>query len=304
MKRIPSRPSKSCNAILGISSGIHLISGLAVIVFQILLIHANSLYHDIGGGLWAGPVFFIQGVLGFICLCDVLMCSVVSFLVSSVIGALLTVALAAVAAVDLGSISKCPKEDYRSSPFYPGYCYPSYAPQIVQASWGIIITSCIQLVASACSIYICMTIIYSTDSSPTQTMSNPYLYDEIPSPHQTRFRGSLQSAQEKVQTFRNKSTYSLNSTLPVRRSKSMDRFSEDNDSFSDQNMIMYSTNSINVVPSGTRYKKSSAKVSNANSMYNVMYPSVPPIRIAPRPPSTRSLNLQGELPGHMKHTAV
>lgn len=46
----------------------------------------------------------------------------VSFLVSSVIGALLTVALAAVAAVDLGSISKCPKEDYRSSPFYPGYC--------------------------------------------------------------------------------------------------------------------------------------------------------------------------------------
>lgn len=84
----------------------------------------------------------------------------------------------------------------------------------------------------------------------------------------------------------------------------MDRFSEDNDSFSDQNMIMYSTNSINVVPSGTRYKKSSAKVSNANSMYNVMYPSVPPIRIAPRPPSTRSLNMQGELPGHMKHTAV
>ena len=69
-------------------------------------------------------------------------------------------------------------------------------------------------------------------------MSNPYLYDEIPSPSQTRFRGSLQSAQEKVQTFRSKSTYSLNSTLPVRRSKSVDRFSDDQDSFSDQNMIM------------------------------------------------------------------
>lgn len=46
----------------------------------------------------------------------------VSFLVSSIIGALLTVALTAIAAVDLGSIYKCPKEDYRSSPFYPAYC--------------------------------------------------------------------------------------------------------------------------------------------------------------------------------------
>lgn len=135
-------------------------------------------------------------------------------------------------------------------------------------------------------------------------MSNPYLYDEIPSVHQTRFRGSLQSAQEKVHTFRNKSTYSLNSTLPVRRSKSVDRFYEDNDSFSDQNMIMYSTNSVNVFPIGTRYKKPFAKGSNANSMYNVMYPSGRPIRAAPRPPSTRSLNMQGELPGYMKHTAV
>lgn len=135
-------------------------------------------------------------------------------------------------------------------------------------------------------------------------MSNPYLYDEIPSPSQTRFRGSLQSAQEKVQTFRSKSTYSLNSTLPVRRSKSVDRFSDDNDSFSDQNMIMYSTNSVNVVPSGARYKKPSAKVCNANSMYSVMYPSGRPLRVAPRPPSTRSLNLNGELPGYMKHTAV
>ena len=138
-------------------------------------------------------------------------------------------------------------------------------------------------------------------------MSNPYLYDEIPSPsQQSRFRGSLVSAQEKVQTFRTKSTYSLNSTLPVRRSKSVDRFSEDTDSYSDQNMIMYSTNSVNVVPSGSRYnKKPSVKVSNANSMYSVMNPSTGrPVRVVPRPPSTRSLNLNSELPGYMKHTAV
>lgn len=135
-------------------------------------------------------------------------------------------------------------------------------------------------------------------------MSNPYLYDEIPSPNQSRFRGSLQSAQDKVQTFHQKSSYSLNSTLPVRRSKSVDRFSEDSDSFSDQNMIMYSTNSVNVVPSGSRYKKPSAKVSNANSMYSVMNPSGRPVRVVPRPPSTRSLNVNGELPGYMKHTAV
>ena len=133
------------------------------------------------------------------------------------------------------------------------------------------------------------------------------MYDEIPAPSETRFRGSLHSAQEKVQTFRTKSSYSLNSTLPVRRSKSVDRFSEDTDSFSDQNMIMYSTNSVNVVPSGAggaRYKKPSVKVSNANSMYSVMYPSGRPVRVAPRPPSTRSLNLNSELPGYMKHTAV
>lgn len=134
-------------------------------------------------------------------------------------------------------------------------------------------------------------------------MSNPYLYDEIPSPSQSRFRGSLLSAQDKVQTFRTKSSYSLNSTLPVRRSKSVDRFSEDTDSFSDQNVIMYSTNSVNIVPSGSRYKKPS-RVSNANSMYSVMNPSVRPTQIVPRQHSTRSLNLNGELPSYMKHTAV
>lgn len=35
MKRSPSRPSKTCNAILGIASGIHITSGLAVIIFQV-----------------------------------------------------------------------------------------------------------------------------------------------------------------------------------------------------------------------------------------------------------------------------
>lgn len=106
-----------------------------------MLIQAMSPYHDIGGGLWAGPVFFVQGVLGFICICDTLMCryfvifgslneilihvsafSVISFLVSSIVGALMTVALTAIAAVDLGSILKCPKEDYRSSLYFPAYC--------------------------------------------------------------------------------------------------------------------------------------------------------------------------------------
>ena len=56
------------------------------------------------------------------CITIIFSFSVVSFLVSSVIGALLTVALAAIAAVDLGSIYKCPKEDYRTSPYYPAYC--------------------------------------------------------------------------------------------------------------------------------------------------------------------------------------
>lgn len=129
--------------------------------------------------------------LWFILVC-IHFCSVISFLVSSVIGALLTVALAAIAAVDLGSIYKCPKEDYRTSPFYPAYCSkysnnklnvlsliklfnffldPYYAPRIVQAGWGIVITSLIQLIASVCSIYICMRIIYRSDSSPTPAVN-------------------------------------------------------------------------------------------------------------------------------------
>lgn len=109
---------------------------------KIMLIHASSPYHDIGAGLWAGPVFFVQGVLGFICLCESMMCrlvcinmfclsknsycvihfSVVSFLVASLIAALMTIALTAIAAVDLGSILKCPKDDYRSSLYFPAYC--------------------------------------------------------------------------------------------------------------------------------------------------------------------------------------
>lgn len=138
------------------------------------------------------------------------------------------------------------------------------------------------------------------------------MYDEIQpaSPSQTRFRGSLQSAQEKVYNFRNKSTYSLNSTLPVpRRSKSVDRFSdEESDSFTDQQVMMTSTHSVNVVPSGVRRNsngnKKPVKVPNSNSVYSVLYPPGRPVRIVPRPPSTLTLNLNSELPGYMKHTAV
>lgn len=313
MKRSPARPTKACNILLGISSAVHVTSGIAVIVFQIILIHASSPLHDIGAGLWAGPCFFIQGVLGFICLCDTLMCSVISFLVSSILGALLTVALTAIAGSDLGFIYRCPNDDYRSSLYFPPYCNSYFAPRIREAAWGIVIASSLQLVASVCSIYVCMRIIYSSDSDhPTPALSNPYLYDEIhpSSPSQTRFRGSLQSAQDKVYTFRNKSTYSLNSTLPVRRSKSVDRFTdEESDSFADQEpMTMASTHSVNVVPSGMRYSsnknKKPTRVPHANSVYSVLYPPGRPVRIVPRPPSTRSLNLNSDLPGYMKHTAV
>jgi hypothetical protein len=215
-----------------------------------------------------------------------------------------------------------------------------FAPRIREAAWGIVISSSLQLVASVCSIYICMRIIYNSDSDhPTPAvcidllkilysyiqnqiqlklnlhffkLSNPYLYDEIhpSSPSQTRFRGSLQTAQDKVYTFRNKSTYSLNSTLPVRRSKSVDRFSdEESDSFADQEpMTMASTHSVNVVPSGMKHSsnknKKQARVPHANSVYSVLYPPGRPVRIVPRPLSTRSLNLNNDLPGYMKHTAV
>ena len=99
----------------------------------------------------------------------------------------MTVALTGIAAVDLGSIYKCPKEDYRSALYFPAYCSkgnfynviisshylfyfifpdPYAAPRIAQAAWGIIIASSIQLVASACSIFICMRIIYNSESGP------------------------------------------------------------------------------------------------------------------------------------------
>lgn len=149
-------------------------------------------------------------------------------------------------------------------------------------------------------------------------MSMPYLYDEIPSPmSQSRFRGSLQNAQEKVQTYRNKnSSYSLNSTLPVRRSKSVDRFSEDTDSYDEQNVMMTSTHSVNIVPTGAlRYGNNKKKpivpqqqqqrVPNSHSVYSVLYPPDRPVRYVHRPASTRSLNLNnGDMAGYMKHTAV
>lgn len=299
MKFSPSRHSKKCNAVLGIASAIHITSGVAVIVFQIILIQAISPYHEIGGGLWSGPVFFIQGVLGFVCLCDNMICSVVSFLISSVISALLTVALTAVAAVDLGSMYKCPKDDYRLA-YSPKYCGPYFASRIIQAGWGIVIVSIIELIASSCSVFICIRLIYKKESNLESAQSAPYLYDEIPSPSQTRFRGSLSTAQEKVQTFR-KSSYSLNSTLPVRRSRSVDRFSDSTDSYSDQNM-MTSTHSVNIVPSGARSKKKSIKGPRvkSQSVYSMINPPGRPVPINSRAPSTRSLNQ----PGCMKHTAV
>lgn len=76
--------------------------------------------------------------------------SVVSFLVSSIIGALLTVALTAIAAVDLGSIYKCPKEDYRSSPFYPAYCSKFSDDRFVNANskyvWMPVHLKCVDIV--------------------------------------------------------------------------------------------------------------------------------------------------------------
>ena len=112
--------------------------------------------------------------------------SVVSFLISSVISALLTVALTAVAAVDLGSMYKCPKNDYRLS-YSPKYCGksriimekfgftinsfakhfsgPYFATRIIQAGWGLVIVSIIQLIASSCSVFICIRLIYRKESS-------------------------------------------------------------------------------------------------------------------------------------------
>lgn len=58
---------------------------------------------------------------------------------------------------------------------------PYYAPRIVQAGWGIIITSCIQLIASACSVYICMRIIYNSDTSPTPAVISYFFLQSITS---------------------------------------------------------------------------------------------------------------------------
>jgi len=63
-----------------------------------------------------------------------LLFSVVSFLISSVIGALMTVALTGIAAVDLGSIYKCPKEDYRSALYFPAYCSKENWYYVIYAS--------------------------------------------------------------------------------------------------------------------------------------------------------------------------
>ena len=126
--------------------------------------------------------------------------------------------------------------------------------------------------------------------------SHLYLYDEIPSPSQGRFRGSLQAVDDKIHAFR-KSQYSLNSTLPM-RSKSVDKFSESSDS--DVNMLT-STHSVNIIPSG---RKKGIRTQNANSVYSVIHPPNRPNQHNIRPKSTPSLNVNSDLPGHMKHTAV
>jgi len=177
---------------------------------------------------------------------------------------------------------------------------PYFASRIIQAGWGIVIVSIIQLIASSCSVFICIRLIYKNEAHLESAQSAPYLYDEIPSPSQSRYRGTLNTTQDKVQPFR-KSSYSLNSTLPVRRSRSVDRFSDSTDSYSDQNM-MTSTHSVNIVPSGARNKKKSVKGPHAKSqsVYSVINPPGRPVPINSRAPSTRSLTQTT----CMKHTAV
>ena len=96
----------------------------------------------------------------------------------------------------------------------------------------------------------------------------------------------------------------------------LNRFSEDTDSYDEQNEMMTSTHSVNIVPSGAlRYGNNKKKpivtqqqqqrVPNAHSVYSVLYPPDRPVRYVPRPASTRSLNLNnGDMAGYMKHTAV
>lgn len=133
--------------------------------------------------------------------------------------------------------------------------------------------------------------------------SMPYLYDEISAPNPAGFRGSLQSVQDKIQSFRERSTYSLTSTLPVRRAKSVD-FS-DEDSYSDQNMISASSRSVNIIPGKASgiYRKPPPSSTNANSVYSVIQPQ-PNRSVRTAAYSARSLNANSDMAGYMKHTAV
>lgn len=55
---------------------------------------------------------------------------------------------------------------------YPSlFLDPYFAPRIYEASWGMITASVIQLVASICSVYICIKIIYRSDSAPASSVS-------------------------------------------------------------------------------------------------------------------------------------
>jgi len=41
---------------------------------------------------------------------------------------------------------------------------PYFASRIIQAGWGIVIVSIIQLIASSCSVFICIRLIYKNEA--------------------------------------------------------------------------------------------------------------------------------------------
>ena len=89
-----------------------------------------------------------------------------SFLILSIGSALLTIAVAAVAAVDLGSVYKCSNDYYGINVYQPPYCVLHIIGKIKTAAWGIVITAIIELLATVCSVYICMRLIYNSEPIP------------------------------------------------------------------------------------------------------------------------------------------
>ena len=61
-----------------------------------------------------------------------------------------------------------------------------FASRIIQAGWGIVIVSVIQLIASSCSVFICMRLIYKNESNLESAVNKnifSYLFPQI----QTKF---------------------------------------------------------------------------------------------------------------------